>query len=101
MRIFTIIARVTATRIAERDSRTWTDSRDGPRARVLCRARVVDLDLTVVFANLNVWEREQRLRELLMENIALERERCSVTRAIEASLGRVVAKEATLVRAYA
>ena len=68
-----------------------------PSNRILTRlhgARIVDLDLTIVLPDLNVRKRRERIGELLMEDIALQREGRSVTRAVEASLSLVVTQQA-------
>ena len=51
---------------------------------------VVDLDLAVVLPDLDVWQRRERLGELLPEDVTVERERRAVARAVEASRGFVV-----------
>src|SRR5258708_8395265 len=63
-------------------------------------AGVVDLDLAVVLPDLYVRKGCERLAELLLEDITLQRERRAVARTVEASGRFVVPQEATLVRAH-
>jgi len=63
-------------------------------------ARVVGLDLAVVLPDLDVRERCEWLRELLVEHITLQGERRAVARAVEACSSLVEPQEAALVSAH-
>lgn len=65
------------------------------------RRRRIDLDLPVALANTEARERRERLREHVVQHVAVQREGGSVTRALEPVLGLVVAQQAALVGAHA
>jgi hypothetical protein len=54
-------------------------------------ASVVDFDLTVVLSDLDVRERRERLAELLVEHVTLERERGPGAGTVETSVDLVEA----------
>src|SRR5262249_2908285 len=67
----------------------------------LHRSGVVDLDLTVMVAHLNMRQRRQRCGKLMLPHLAIQPKRRAVTRAIEPACRLVAAQEAALVRADA
>ena len=67
------------------------------RRGVSDRTGVVDLDLAVVLADLDVRKWRERLAELLAEDITLQGEGRAMARAVEASRNLVVTEQTTLV----
>src|SRR5690348_16264700 len=64
------------------------------------RASIVDFDLAVVLSDLDVGERRERLAELLVEHVTLERERGPVAGTVETSVDLLETEEAALVCAH-